>query len=67
MGILLAQARMGILIHIDEIPSQRRIVRMLAVRITGNQLRAARVLVGLSREEVAGRARCEAGLPPCLG
>jgi hypothetical protein len=50
---------MGILIHIDEIPSQRRIVRMLAVRITGNQLRAARVLVGLSREEVAGRA--------CLG
>jgi len=30
---------------------------MLAIRITGNQLRAGRALVGLSIEDVAARAR----------
>jgi transcriptional regulator with XRE-family HTH domain len=30
---------------------------MLLVRITGSQLRAARALVGLSRDELAARAR----------
>jgi hypothetical protein len=29
---------------------------MMMIRITGSQLHAARILVGLSREEVAGRA-----------
>jgi transcriptional regulator with XRE-family HTH domain len=48
---------MGILIRIDGIPAERRILRMLAVRITGNQLRAGRALAGLSMEDLAARAR----------
>jgi transcriptional regulator with XRE-family HTH domain len=48
---------MGILIRVDGIPAERRILRMLAVRITGNQLRAGRALAGLSMEDLAARAR----------
>jgi transcriptional regulator with XRE-family HTH domain len=48
---------MGIFIHVDGIPAQRRVVRMLAIRITGNQLRAGRALAGLSMEDLADRAK----------
>jgi transcriptional regulator with XRE-family HTH domain len=48
---------MGILIRFNGISRQRRILRMLAVRITGNQLRAGRALAGLTIEDLAARAR----------
>jgi transcriptional regulator with XRE-family HTH domain len=48
---------MGIFIRVDGIPAQRRILRMLAIRITGNQLRAGRALAGLSMEDLADRAK----------
>ena len=48
---------MGILIRFNRIPSQRRILRMLAIRITGSQLRAGRALAGLTIEDLAARAR----------
>jgi DNA-binding XRE family transcriptional regulator len=48
---------MGILIRFNGTPTQRRILRMLAVRITGNQLRAGRALAGLTIEDLAARAR----------
>jgi DNA-binding XRE family transcriptional regulator len=56
-GRNLAHARMGILIRFNGTPTQRRILRMLAVRITGNQLRAGRALAGLTIEDLAARAR----------
>ena len=57
LGRILAHARMGIFIRVDGIPVQRRILRMLAIRITGNQLRAGRALAGLSMEDLADRAK----------
>src|SRR5262249_8010274 len=48
---------MGIFIRVDGIPAQRRILPMLAIRITGNQLRAGRALADLSMEDLAARAR----------
>jgi predicted transcriptional regulator len=48
---------MGIFIRVDGISAWRRIVRMLAIRITGNQLRAGRALANLSMEDLAARAR----------
>src|SRR5438128_839528 len=54
---ILAHARMGILIRFNGTPTRRRILRMLAVRITGNQLRAGRALAGLTIEDLAARAR----------
>jgi transcriptional regulator with XRE-family HTH domain len=48
---------MGIFIRVDGIPVQRRIVPMLLVRITGNQLRAGRALAGLSMDDLAARAQ----------
>jgi predicted transcriptional regulator len=48
---------MGIRIRVDGIPAQRRILRMLAIRITGNQLRAGRALARLSTEDLADRAK----------
>ena len=51
---------MGILIRVDGIPAQRRILPMLAVRITGNQLRAGRALADLSMEDLAARANRDA-------
>jgi hypothetical protein len=42
---------MGIFIRVDGIPAQRRLIPMLAIRITGNQLRAGRALAGLSMED----------------
>src|SRR5262249_6714693 len=47
---------MGLFIRVDGIPAQRRIVPMLAIRITGNQLRAGRSLADLSIEDLAARA-----------
>src|SRR5262249_50829992 len=46
-----------ILITVDGITNQHRIISMLLVRITGAQLRAARALAGLSIEDVAARAQ----------
>jgi hypothetical protein len=48
---------MGIFIRVDGIPAQRRLIPMLAIRITGNQLRAGRALADLSMEDLAARAR----------
>jgi predicted transcriptional regulator len=48
---------MVILITVDAIANQHRILTMLLVRITGSQLRAGRALAGLSIEDVAARAR----------
>lgn len=54
---ILAHARMGIFIRVDGIPAEHRILPMLAIRITGNQLRAGRALANLSMEDLAARAR----------
>jgi hypothetical protein len=48
---------MGIFIRVDGIPNSRRLLPMLAIRITGNQLRAGRALADLSMEDLAARAR----------
>jgi hypothetical protein len=48
---------LGIIIHLVSLPNWRRIVPMLAIRITGNQLRAGRALADLSMEDLAARAR----------
>src|SRR5215472_6057795 len=48
---------MGIIIRLVSLPNWRRIVPMLAIRITGNQLRAGRALADLSMEDLAARAR----------
>jgi transcriptional regulator with XRE-family HTH domain len=48
---------MVILITVDAIANQHRIVTMLLVRITGSQLRAGRALAGLTIEDLAARAR----------
>jgi len=48
---------MGIFIRLVGLPNWRRIVPMLAIRITGNQLRAGRALADLSMEDLAARAR----------
>jgi len=48
---------MVILITVDAIANQRRILTMLLVRITGSQLRAGRALAGLTIEDLAARAQ----------
>ena len=48
---------MGIFIRLVGLPNRRRILPMLAIRITGNQLRAGRALADLSMEDLAARAR----------
>src|SRR5215471_8105377 len=48
---------MGIIIRLVSLPNWRRIVPMLAIRITGNQLRAGRALADLCMEDLAARAR----------
>jgi hypothetical protein len=47
----------GIFIHLVGLPNQRRLLAMLAIRITCNQLRAGRDLADLSMEDLATRAR----------
>jgi transcriptional regulator with XRE-family HTH domain len=47
---------MGIFIRLGGLPNRRRILPMLAIRITGNQLRAGRALADLSMEDLAARA-----------
>jgi hypothetical protein len=57
---------MGIFIRVDGIPAQRRLIPMLAIRITGNQLRAGRSLAGLSMEDLALQDIAVSNLPlPC--
>ena len=48
----------GLVNRIDVVPNHRRAHNffMTVIRLSGSQLHAARVLVGLSREEVAERA-----------
>src|SRR5262245_3770277 len=48
---------MGIFIRLSGFPNRGRVFPMLAVRITGNQLRAGRALADLSMEDLAARAR----------
>ena len=48
---------MGIFIRVDGIPVPRKFFPMLAIRITGNQLRVGRALADLSMEDLAARAR----------
>ena len=48
---------MGIFIRLVGLPNQGRLILMLAIRITGNQLRAGRALADLSMEDLAARAR----------
>jgi hypothetical protein len=57
---------MGILIRVDGIPAQRRLIPMLAIRITGDQLRAGGALAGLSMEDLALQDIAVSNLPlPC--
>jgi hypothetical protein len=54
---------MGIFIRVDGNPAQRRLIPMLAIRITGNQLRAGRAFAGVSMDEalrypITGIAGC---------
>src|SRR5262245_31711099 len=48
---------MAILIAVDGNHSRAKIIAMLLVRITGNQLRAGRALAGLTIEDLAARAQ----------
>jgi transcriptional regulator with XRE-family HTH domain len=47
----------AILIAVDGNHSRAKIIAMLLVRITGNQLRAGRALAGLTIEDLATRAQ----------
>jgi ribosome-binding protein aMBF1 (putative translation factor) len=47
----------AILITVDGNHSRSKIIAMLLVRITGNQLRAGRALAGLTIEDLATRAQ----------
>jgi transcriptional regulator with XRE-family HTH domain len=47
---------MGILVRLGGLSNRRRILPMLAIRITGNQLRAGRALADLSMKDLASRA-----------
>jgi transcriptional regulator with XRE-family HTH domain len=42
---------------LTRITAERKIIAMLLVRITGNQLRAGRALAGLTIEDLAARAQ----------
>jgi hypothetical protein len=55
--------------RIDVVRNRRRFhnFSMTLIRVTGSQLHAARVLVGLSRENLAERARAVPALNPQVG